>query len=698
MVNIPPDVLLNPRTTVTLDELVSVFEQTEHAIVTEIISQLNLRPSDEVQYTRQWAAGKLARTRNVKKRLQEIANNPDLIARIADAETLVKYSWLDGVEVATEQLPAPKRGVARARRAHAAELLSSVDTVPPRVRGLAHEQSVLLSQVRSNYWRAGNKAYRQAVAEVSSLVATGNMGSRQAARQVSRRLENGGVGAFVDKTGRVWSSRNYVDMCVRTVTHRANIVGKTDTFLALGERFVKVSEHEKECHLCLPWENKILVLEGEVTPPAVATLSQAQTKGLMHPRCRHTVELVIPQETTKKTVSDTPAPDAKKTVNDTPAPDAKKTVPQYLKAVEKGKQHFVTESGAKRTFGMLKDGTLDFDAAPVYTSQPVRTYKPGSQALKDLENLKTVGAELRKELDTRIESRKGEYTWTEKEQQERAEHVKQLHSKLSGIVNREWQKYGQTRKKPSQKRFWTWLRKNDQEYVKLEEEWRSESGKLSFGLKKIEEYDRVVREETLKMFEQIRPMGGLDLSYEFPIATPASGKKMLEAMKYAEQSYPREWLAKVHMDLDSPIQIFEVERGYNQEDKVIGLSRGLRAPVGGNDLAVTAIHELGHTMENNVRGLKQAEFTFLYERSSRTPIPKRMGTELYFEDNFGDAYSGRFYNRGNKDFQENQEILTTAWQQMIGGHDSEAEFLVTRVEKSVDNDYRDFILGMMAIL
>lgn len=280
--DVPLDVLIQTRAAVTLEDLVRVFEQTERAIVAEIITRLELRPEGEVEYTREWASGKLARARKVRERLQELADNPVLAERIMAAETLVKSAWLSGVEDAA------------GHPVLSARILPTINTIPQGVRALAHEQTVLLSRVRSNYWRAGNRAYRQAVAEVSSLVVSGSMGSREASKRVAERLEERGVGAFKDKAGRSWGSRNYVDMCVRTTTHRANITGKTGTFLALGERFVRVSEHEKECRLCRPWENRILILEGEAEPPAVATLAHAQAVGLFHPRCSHTVDLYIP--------------------------------------------------------------------------------------------------------------------------------------------------------------------------------------------------------------------------------------------------------------------------------------------------------------------------------------------------------------------------------------------------------------------
>lgn len=316
---IPPDVFLEATPQTTVAELLDAFTKTETQIVDTIVADLEKKPAGVADYSKQWAASKREKAGLLRKRLSEIAFNGDLDAKIGEAESLVKYSWLDGVGEAS-LYPLIKGAT-----------LPGVQTIPTGVKGLAHEQSVLLSNVRNNFVRAGNRAHRQAVAEISGLVVSGAMGSKQAVQAVTDRLNSTGVAAFVDKSGRRWNTRTYVSMCVATTTHRATVAGKIQTFTALGERFVRVSDHEKDCRLCHPWENKILVLEGEVAPPAVATLAHAQAEGLMHPRCRHTVELTIPQDIIDQTIKENTQP----TPDPQPSPSPKLTDAEVEARAEK---------------------------------------------------------------------------------------------------------------------------------------------------------------------------------------------------------------------------------------------------------------------------------------------------------------------------------------------------------------------------
>lgn len=286
MFQIQPDLELKARQRITLDEVLRTFETLDDSVTKYVAQLLTDYPCpDDGKSAKRWVNRQLAKTGAVRADLEQIVRSGNVDEVIRLAETIVTNGWISGVNVAETE--------ALYRSGFNSTMFSRINTVPPKVLALAHEQTVLLSTARSNYVRAGNRLHRQAVAEVANLVVSNTMGSRQATRMVTKRLLDKGTPPFVDRLGRQWGTRNYVGMCVTTVAQRAEVQGKIQTYTALGERFVRVSRNGSTCPVCGPWEGKILVLEGSVTKPASASLSQAQDAGFMHPRCHHTVSLYL---------------------------------------------------------------------------------------------------------------------------------------------------------------------------------------------------------------------------------------------------------------------------------------------------------------------------------------------------------------------------------------------------------------------
>ncbi|WP_327671833.1 MULTISPECIES: phage minor capsid protein [unclassified Streptomyces] len=159
--------------------------------------------------------------------------------------------------------------------------------------------------------RQGLDVYRDVVARASAAPLLGTQTRRQAAQSALSQFADRGVTGFIDRAGRAWDLRSYVEMATRSIVGRAAIEAHSDRLGAAGVELVLVSQAPEECPLCRPWERKILARTGApgarevqvehgtedgqmVTVEVAGSLPEARAAGLMHPNCRHTVSAYLP--------------------------------------------------------------------------------------------------------------------------------------------------------------------------------------------------------------------------------------------------------------------------------------------------------------------------------------------------------------------------------------------------------------------
>lgn len=155
-------------------------------------------------------------------------------------------------------------------------------------------------------------SYRRAVAAAAGRTLTGAQPQRLAIQSAWAGLVDQGIGGFRDRTGRRWQLHTYVEMAVRAAVTRATVQGLIDQWTAEGLRLVYVPDRPRECHLCRPYEARVLALHGDPGTAAetnertggitlvtvAATVADARTAGLFHPGCRHTMKPFLPGRTT----------------------------------------------------------------------------------------------------------------------------------------------------------------------------------------------------------------------------------------------------------------------------------------------------------------------------------------------------------------------------------------------------------------
>jgi len=214
---------------------------------------------------------------------------------------------------------AERRGVALADQS----LGDQADGLPPpsgaHAKRGAEKMVDDLKSVETAMADQAMSAYHRVITQVTAEVEAGTKTRLQAAGNALAKFADAGITGFTDRSGRRWELRTYVEMAVRT--HAANIMvdAHVDRIESAGVRLVMVSDAPYECPLCKPWEGKILEIGGpsgkhevtvkagnkNVTVQVAGSLSEARSKGLFHPNCRHSVEAYLPGFTRKPEKSDT---------------------------------------------------------------------------------------------------------------------------------------------------------------------------------------------------------------------------------------------------------------------------------------------------------------------------------------------------------------------------------------------------------
>ena len=95
-----------------------------------------------------------------------------------------------------------------------------------------------------------------------------------------------GVKTITYKNGARYSIDSYCEMVGRTVAGRAAIQASLNRYAESGYNLVIVTSHFRACDLCVPYEGKILSIESH---PYYESIADAETQGLFHPRCAHSV-------------------------------------------------------------------------------------------------------------------------------------------------------------------------------------------------------------------------------------------------------------------------------------------------------------------------------------------------------------------------------------------------------------------------
>lgn len=156
--------------------------------------------------------------------------------------------------------------------------------------------------------RTAETTLQKAVAAAVSQALTGVMTRRDAAQMIlNRAFENGLAGEVrkrADDLTRRDSMASVIERETRTVMQRARINAYTGRLRANGQDLVIVSDSPGECETCRPFEGQVLSLSGDDRKHR--SVRYAESRGLFHPNCTHSLRIYLKGVTRPMTDTENP--------------------------------------------------------------------------------------------------------------------------------------------------------------------------------------------------------------------------------------------------------------------------------------------------------------------------------------------------------------------------------------------------------
>jgi hypothetical protein len=296
-----------------------------------------------------WAERKLAAVRQVETLVQRVLVGLNGPMR-AEIEQALILAYVRGGRAALDELAAQNMtqlqrlalgnqvdalarlgDVAAARKTALRDLVDRARVELPGVDVLNRLAFSLVGKIQGTHLRIlrwGLDAYREVIARTAAPgVILGTTTRVRAAQVAWEEFLVRGITGFVDKAGRRWELASYVEMATRSTTAQAAVQSHLDRLGQAGHDLVIVSNAPQECHLCRPWEGRILdrrdirgtrSIEVEhttedgrmITVDVKGSVDEAVSAGLMHPNCRHSLSAYLPGVT--KPITHTEDPDGDK--------------------------------------------------------------------------------------------------------------------------------------------------------------------------------------------------------------------------------------------------------------------------------------------------------------------------------------------------------------------------------------------------
>lgn len=200
----------------------------------------------------------------------------------------------------------------------------SISTIAPKENaffGINEKKlEVLISTVKNDLNKAEysvlrkmDDVYRQTLFKTHVYMQNGTKTLYQAIDMATKDFLDKGINSIEYKNGARVNIASYAEMCLRTASHRATLLGEGKKRDEYGIHLIVVSAHGNTCRICEPWQGEILIddifshpskdyIEEHKTKYKL--LSEAVEKGLLHPNCRHTLVTYFPGITKLPVVPD----------------------------------------------------------------------------------------------------------------------------------------------------------------------------------------------------------------------------------------------------------------------------------------------------------------------------------------------------------------------------------------------------------
>lgn len=170
-----------------------------------------------------------------------------------------------------------------------------------------------LNKAQYSVLRKMDDIYRQTIFKSHMYLQNGAKTLNKAIDMATKDFLDKGINSIEYKDGKRVNISSYAEMCLRTASHRATLLGEGKKRDEYGIYLVVVSAHGNTCPMCEPWQGKILIDDVfshpskeyiEESKGKYKLLSEAVEAGLLHPNCRHTLTTYFPGITNLPKVPD----------------------------------------------------------------------------------------------------------------------------------------------------------------------------------------------------------------------------------------------------------------------------------------------------------------------------------------------------------------------------------------------------------
>lgn len=161
--------------------------------------------------------------------------------------------------------------------------------------------------------RKMDDVYRQTIFKTQFYMQSGTKTLYQAIDMATKDFLDKGINSITYTNGKRVNIASYAEMCLRTASHRATLLGEGKKRNEYGIYTVVVSAHANTCKMCAPWQGQVLIddvfsnlnIDYISKNSKYKLLSEAIDKGLLHPNCRHTLATYLEGITKLPTVPNT---------------------------------------------------------------------------------------------------------------------------------------------------------------------------------------------------------------------------------------------------------------------------------------------------------------------------------------------------------------------------------------------------------
>ena len=185
-----------------------------------------------------------------------------------------------GIDIADEQLKAKNIKTVANKNITKETFTSKVDN---SINSLSQDLTAITESIKANSERIIKELK-------SSPTANTLTEQKKISSELVAQLKEKGITFFTDKIGRKTPIEKYIKMRVFTDTVTLQRTSYFVRAIQYGVDLVRIRHLNihPECELCIPFNNKILSINGKT--PGYMTIADAQMHGLFHPNCDHVPE------------------------------------------------------------------------------------------------------------------------------------------------------------------------------------------------------------------------------------------------------------------------------------------------------------------------------------------------------------------------------------------------------------------------